>query len=159
MAVAKKNPLFANVKFTNKDEVFKRVTRKSPVESFIDAVEAQIKLVEYYMDPKDKEKPKTRAWFEKNNSGVHTVFRYGTLVFPLLDGQKETDTVTVPSYADLLELYQNIQAVSEEPAFKKRIDDAAEKMVKIRALGVERKKKEEEEKAKKEKETSTSESE
>lgn len=147
--VIKKNNLFANVKFSNKEDVLKRaaVTKRNPVENFIEAVEKQIELVNYYMDSKDKEKPKTRAWFEKNAKGVHTVFRYGTMAFPLLDGQKENEAVTVDTLADLIELYQNIQAVSDETPFKKRIEDAAEKMVEIRALGAERKKKEKAEKA------------
>lgn len=142
MAVPKKNPLFANVKFSNKDDVLEKnvVNKRNPVESFVDAVEKQIELVSYLMDPKDKEKPKTRAWFEKNGKGVHTVFKYGTMSFPFLDGQKETDTVTVESYADLISLFQNVQAVSEELPFKKRILDAAQKMVAVRKAGVERNK-------------------
>lgn len=122
--------LFANLKFTNKDTVFGSAPGAksiNPVDVFVSALSKQIALVQYLIKPEGTE-PAARAWFRKDLQGVHTVFRYGTMPFALLPNQKDDDAVTVGSYEELLELYNNIETVASETAFKSKIEAAAVKM-------------------------------
>ncbi|MBS0984474.1 hypothetical protein M2305_003281 [Gluconobacter cerinus] len=122
--------LFANLKFTNKDTVFGTAPGAksiNPVDVFVSALSKQIALVQYLIKPEGTE-PSGRAWFKQDLQGVHTVFRYGTMPFALLPNQKDDDAVTVSSYEELLDLYNNIETVASETAFKSKIEAAAVKM-------------------------------
>ena len=78
------NDLFKGVLFVSEEEVIKPrvVASKSPVETFKEAVEKQIKLLEYDLKPTET-KPEGRAWYLVKDGKATTLLRYSSMSFEL----------------------------------------------------------------------------
>lgn len=130
---ARKPAWLSKVKVVN--DVFKKTRpQTSPVDVFIAGLDKQIKLVEWYENGKEDEKPNGKEWFFIKDGIAYTHLRYSVKKVFIL-GDEDTNSIyqVGTNYADLKAFFEGVKSSTEKGEFDSIIEKIAKDMTEERA--------------------------
>lgn len=110
--------------------------RMTPTQNFIQAIESQLDLVKWDMNPVEgEEEPKGRRWFRVANNKATTFIRYSVKKIKLLPNQTdEMEALLVgKNYSDLIKFYTGLIAVAKTGELDEIINKTASEMMEQRS--------------------------
>lgn len=131
---ARKPAWLSKIKVVSDEALTKREPIKTPRQTFLTALEKQIKLIDWYNGDQTADKPEGREWFIVKNGVAYTYLKYAVKKIHILEGGDDKSIYEVGStYNDIKDFYESVEEHTKKGEFDAIIEKTAQDMTEERA--------------------------